>query len=480
MTNLQQETAKQPSPDGTDGQPHGLIVAGLGGGSGKSVVAVGLAAALARRGRRVRCFKKGPDYIDAGWLELAAGRSCCNLDPFLMEEDALRHSFLTHCHGMARVVVEGNRGLYDGVNVEGAFSTAELSKSLGLPILLVVDCTKTTRTVAAMVLGCRELDREVKIAGVILNRVGTARHEELVREAVQRYTGIPVLGAVRRSREDFFPQRHLGVTPAPEHDRAAATVSGLADLAETSLDLDRIETIMTTIPDAASTAPPAVTSAGTTVRIGVVRDAAFQFYYPENLEALRAQGATLVEVNALRDPELPPLDALYIGGGFPETSIKELSLNISFRAAVRAAATAGLPIYAECGGLIYLGESMRIDGHDYPLAGVFPVRFELAKRPQAHGYTILRVEGANPFYQQGEEIKGHEFRYSLPVAWPGQPEELVMRMERGVGFMGCRDGLVSNNVLALYTHVHAVGTPSWAAALAGAARRYARDAARNK
>jgi cobyrinic acid a,c-diamide synthase len=480
MTTMTQAAAEQDLHPGKSDTPRGVTVAGLGGGSGKSVVAVGLAAALARRGRLVRCFKKGPDYIDAGWLEMAAGRSCCNLDPFLMAEDALRHSFLKHCHGMERVVVEGNRGLFDGVNVEGAFSTAELTKSLDLPILLVVDCTKTTRTVAALVLGCREFDREVKIAGVVLNRVGTTRHENLVREAVEHYTGIPVVGAIHRRKGDFFPQRHLGVTPAPEHDRAAATVADLADLAEASLDLDRIEALMSAIPEAKYEAAPApaLEIIGTPLRIGVVRDAAFQFYYPENLEALRAQGAALVEVNALRDRELPPLDALYIGGGFPETSIKELSANLSFREALRAAATSGLPIYAECGGLIYLGESMEINGKDYPLAGVFPVRFDLKQRPQAHGYTILRVEGDNPFYQKGTEIKGHEFRYSSPVSWPAQPEELVMRMERGVGFMAGRDGLVTNNVLALYTHVHAVGTPSWAAALAGAAHRHATAAAR--
>ena len=480
MTTIEQDAAERRYPTGEGGTPRGVTVAGLGGGSGKSVVAVGLAAALVRRGRLVRCFKKGPDYIDAGWLEMAAGRSCCNLDPFLMDEAALRQSFLKHSCGMERVVVEGNRGLYDGVNVAGAFSTAELTKSLGLPILLVVDCTKTTRTVAALVLGCREFDRQVRIAGVILNRVGTARHENLVREAVECYTGIPVVGAIRRRRGDFFPQRHLGVTPAPEHDRAAATVDDLADLAEACLDLDRIESLMTAIPEAGgAVAPaPAVQIIGTPVRIGLVRDAAFQFYYPENLEALRDQGAELVEVNALRDRGLPPLDGLYIGGGFPETSIKELSLNIPFRNAVRSVAAAGLPIYAECGGLIYLGESMQIDGQDYLLAGVFPVRFDLAQRPQAHGYTILRVEGDNPFYQKGTEIKGHEFRYSRPVAWTGQPGALVMKMERGVGFMEGRDGLVSNNVLALYTHIHAVGTPSWATAVVGAARRYAKEAAR--
>ena len=455
----------------------GLVVAGLGGGAGKSVVAVGLVAALARRGRTVRPFKKGPDYIDAGWLGLAAGNACCNLDPYLMAAESLRRSFHSHARGAERIVLEGNRGLFDGVDVEGSFSTAELARSLNLPVLLVVDCTKTTRTVAALVLGCRALDQQLDIRGVILNRIGSPRHERLVREAVERYANIPVLGAVPRNRKDFFPMRHLGVTPTPEHGLADETIANLADLIEKHLDVDRIEMLMADIPvsDAADTATGAYSlGAGSQpVRIGVVRDAAFQFYYPENLEALQKCGAELIEVNALADPELPDLDGLYIGGGFPETSIKELSANESFRESVKMMAEQGLPIYAECGGLIYLGESMEIEGVNYPLAGVFSVRFDLRKRPQAHGYTVLQVEGENPFYIKGTLIKGHEFRYSRVCHWEGEVGGLALAMERGVGFADGRDGLVSKNVLALYTHIHAVGTPEWAPAVVEAARRFA-------
>lgn len=450
----------------------GLVVAGLGGGSGKSVVAVGLAATFAGQGRQVVPFKKGPDYIDAGWLALAAGYPCYNLDPYLMEPEALACSFRTHARGRELVIVEGNRGLYDGVDAEGSFSTAELAKTLGLPVLLVVDCTKTTRTVAALVLGCQRFDPDVVIGGVILNRVGTARHEALVRQAVEHYAGIPVLGALPRSREDAFPQRHLGITPCPEHAEADAAVQGLSEKAIRYLDLAGIEKMMAACAGEPEAAAPKSNGAKEPVRIGILKDAAFQFYYAENLEALGRCGADLIEINALTAKELPLLDGLYIGGGFPETSARALSANVSFRESLKRAAENGLPIYAECGGLIYLGESMVLDEEIFPLVGLFPVRFGLMRKPQAHGYTVLLADGRNPYYPEGTVIKGHEFRYSRVEKWEGEAGRLALRMERGVGFSGGRDGLVFKNVLALYTHIHALGTPSWAPAFVAKAREF--------
>ena len=443
----------------------GIIVAGLSGGSGKSVVAVGLVAAFARQGRKVVPFKKGPDYIDAGWLQLAAGQPCFNLDPYLMNPEIIQHSFALNSSNAEMAIVEGNRGLFDGVNIEGAYSTAELSVELKLPVLLVVDCTKTTRTVAALVLGCQKLDPRVMIKGVILNRLGTARHESIVRQSVEHYTGIPVVGAIRRSKTDFFPQRHLGVTPYQEHEGAGQTTVMLADMAEKYLDLKTIENLMAEIPRSEIDASTKSSEAIAKVRIGVLKDAAFQFYYPENLEALIDEGAELVEINAMTEASLPQLDGLYIGGGFPETSARRLSENSSFRQSVKQAAESGLPIYAECGGLIYLGESILLDGEDFPLAGVFPIRFGLQRKPQAHGYTELTVSGKNPFYKEGERIKGHEFRYSKILDWQGNPADLALEMQRGVGFMDNRDGLVYRNVLALYTHIHSLSTPQWAASL---------------
>jgi cobyrinic acid a,c-diamide synthase len=445
---------------------HCLIIAGLSGGSGKSVASVALAAALRRRGHRLVPFKKGPDYIDAGWLTAAAAHTCYNLDPFLMSAEAVTSSFQQHAAGADFALIEGNRGLYDGVTAEGEFSTAELAILLNLPVLLVVNCSKATRTVSAMVLGCRELDKRVRIAGVILNQIASPRHEQVVRKAVEQDTGIPVAGVIPRLTEDIFPMRHLGVIPHQEYGdtNAENAVNQLAVLAEEHFDLDlitRLAQLRRFEP------PPAAQSSGKDkVTIGILRDAAFQFYYQENLDALREGGAELISINALTAAGLPDgLDALYIGGGFPETSAKQLAENTSFRKSVRHAAEQGLPIYAECGGLIFLGRSIVVDGNEYPLAGVFPVTFAMSKKPQAHGYTAFTVERKNPFYPIGTEIKGHEFRYSIVASWDGRPEDLALCMERGTGFQGKRDGLMKNNVLALYTHVLAPGAPQWAAGL---------------
>jgi len=444
----------------------GIVVAGLSGGSGKSVVAVGLVAAYAGQGRRVVPFKKGPDYIDAGWLQLAAGQPCYNLDPYLMDHETISNSFAEHSRNAELAIIEGNRGLFDGVNMEGAYSTAELSVHLKLPVLLVVDCTKATRTIAALVLGCTRLDPRVMIKGVVLNRLGTARHETIVRQAVEHYTGIPVVGALPRSKTDIFPQRHLGVIPHQEHDTSDQATFMLADMANEYLDLPKIESLMVDIQLHAASARSTVKDITVgNVRIGILKDAAFQFYYPENLEALENEGAELLEINAMSAAKLPELDGLYIGGGFPETGARRLADNSAFRQSVKHAAQSGLPIYAECGGLIYLGESIQLEGEVYPLAGVLPVRFGLHKKPQAHGYTQLTARAKNPFFSVGENFKGHEFRYSTVLAWQGNPSDLIFDMQRGVGFMDGRDGLVYKNVLALYTHIHALSTPQWAGRL---------------
>lgn len=480
-------------------KPRGLVVAGLSGGSGKSVAAVGLVAALRAGQLRVLPFKKGPDYIDAGWLAQAAGLPCYNLDPFLTRPEQLKATFYRHLHRADVALVEGNRGLYDGVNSSGSYSTAELAVQLDLPVILVVNCAKTTRTVAALVLGCCLFDPRVRIAGIILNQVATSRHERILRECLAQSVDIPVVGLIPRMQTDIFPMRHLGLTPHQEYRDAQDAVASLGKMAASNFDLDAISGLMQpllplpqagssastapTTPPARATMPAAPAQASPVraeqqIRIGVLRDAAFQFYYEENLEALQEAGAELVMINALTAASLPQgahgLHGLYIGGGFPETSAQALADNHSFRQSLCAAVEQGLPVYAECGGLIYLGRSIVLEGQEYPLTGIFPVTFSLSAKPQAHGYSILRVEGSNSFYNQGLQIKGHEFRYSKVQQWSGQASELVFKMERGTGFAEGRDGLVYKNVLALYTHVLAAGTPEWVSGFMAAAMRHAR------
>jgi len=473
-----------------------IIIAALRGGSGKTILSIAIIAALSKLGKSIAPFKKGPDYIDAGWLALAAGRPCYNLDSFLLSQEDNLQSFLHHSSDCNISVIEGNRGLYDGIDIEGSTSTAELAKLLRCPVVLCVDCTKITRTMAAVVMGCSLFDPDVAIKAVILNRVANRRHEKKLRDSIEHYCGIPVLGAIPKLDQQHFPERHLGLVPTPEHDWANDSIEAIAKIAEQHLDLNAILEISQQAPvlkaegrdrngewgmgnaetrgqktevSDQKTAPtiqhPVSNIEKPAPRIGIIRDSAFQFYYPENIEALSDGGAEVVFISPLKDRELLELDALYIGGGFPETHAEQLANNKSFSRQLKALADDGFPIYAECGGLMYLGEKLVLEGKSYPMAGILPVAFDFYKKPQGHGYTIVTVEGENPYYDVGTEIRGHEFHYSRVSNWSGGENDLVFRMKRGVGVDKDRDGIVYKNVLATYTHVHALGTPGWAGAL---------------
>lgn len=475
-----------------------LIIAGMRGGSGKTTVSLATIAGIRAQGLSVTPFKKGPDYIDAGWLSVLAASPCYTLDPFLIPSDTILQSFIHH-HTHDIAVIEGNRGLHDGKDLKGSCSTAEVAKLLRCPVVLVVDCTKMTRTAAALVLGCMKFDEAVQIRGVVINQVSSERHASIIRESIETYCGIPVLGLIPRFKAGQMPERHMGLTPHHEHDNVARAISQAGDIARTYLDIPRMIEIAKTsgelwgmngesepindqgmgqigrsLPECASHITHCEErSSDHDLRIGVLKDAAFQFYYPENLEALSRLGAHIIEIDALRAAELPEVDALYIGGGFPETNAVKLAENASFRASIKSAAEAGLPIYAECGGLMFLGESIELDGVSYPMAGIFPLTFSMQKRPQAHGYSVAVVDGDNPFYPQGTRLQGHEFHYSqVSRVSERTGVTYAFAMDRGEGILDGRDGICYRNVLATYTHTHALGTPLWADGLIRKAREH--------
>ncbi len=456
-----------------------IIISALRGGSGKTILSIGVIGTWKRQGKIVIPFKKGPDYIDAGWLALTAGQPCYNLDSFLLDQTQILSSFIKHSRQLSGIVViEGNRGLYDGIDIKGTTSTAELAKLLHTPVILCLDCTKVTRTMAAVVLGCMHFDPEVRIEGIVLNRVAGTRHEQILQKSIEYHCGIPVVGALPVIDSQIFPERHMGLVPSAEHDWAKGSIQIASDMAKRYLNMEQIENIANrAIPIELSTgmdlSGPMDDKPGRQPRIGIIRDSAFQFYYPENIEALISEGAEIIYLSPLSQEKLPDIDALYIGGGFPETHAKELARNISFKSDVKKLAEDGLPIYAECGGLIYLGEEIILDGIAYPMAGVLPVVFGLNKRPQGHGYTIVTVHGDNPFFEKGSEIRGHEFHYSWVRTFTETSEcRLVFSMKRGVGIMNHRDGICYKNTLATYTHVHAMGTPAWARAMIGNALQF--------
>jgi cobyrinic acid a,c-diamide synthase len=436
---------------------------------------MGLLLLARKRGIPTAAFKKGPDYIDAAWLSWASGRTARNLDTFLMGSEQAAGSFFDHRVSEGLNLVEGNRGLFDGMDARGTHSTAELAKLLNAPVLLVINACKVTRTAAAWVLGCQKLDPQVRIAGVILDRVAGPRHAAVLRESVETLCHLPVLGLLPRVEENaLLPGRHLGLVTPQEHGGLDQLCSNVMSLVEGRTDFDRILALAKSAPPlerSATGAPPAADGRG--LKIAYLRDAAFSFYYPENLEMLERSGAQLVPVSALTAAALPEaLDALYIGGGFPETHASPLSANASLLASIRKEAGQGLPIYAECGGLMLLSRAIHWKGQRFPMAGVFPFEVEIRATPQGHGYVELLVDSLNPFYPLGTRIRGHEFHYSRIIPTADLPLT-ACEVRRGSGCYEGRDAAMTLNVWASYTHVHAMGTPGWASGLVAQARRFA-------
>ncbi|MFZ6016909.1 MAG: cobyrinate a,c-diamide synthase [Nitrospirota bacterium] len=468
-----------------------LVIAGLRGGSGKTLLSLGLIVAWKEKGLKIVPYKKGPDYIDAGWLSSAAMQPCYNLDPFLISKGRILPSFKEHFGKADCAVIEGNRGLFDGMDSEGTYSTAELSKMLKSPVLLILDCTKVTRTAGALVLGMQKFDKKVDIRGVVLNQIAGARHENVIRKTIEKYCNIPVLGSIPKLKHDFLSERHMGLTPFQEHPEVEKVLSFTAEVARKYINLDGIWSIATEAKplEVQSSKFKVQSCKNSSLRIGIIHDSAFQFYYPENFEELEKRGVRLMAVSALKEMKLPEIDALYIGGGFPETHAIALAKNKAFRKSVRKAVEDGLPIYAECGGLMYLGEALVLDNKTYPMTGVFPIKFCLEKKPQAHGYTILEVHRHNPYYPVGTVLRGHEFHYSrilnpdvaTDILSP-RPEGLskdiyfAFKMKRGEGIVDKMDGLCYKNVLATYTHLHALGAREWVDGLINMAVSYRKQA----
>ncbi|MDH3615863.1 MAG: hydrogenobyrinic acid a,c-diamide synthase (glutamine-hydrolyzing) [Gammaproteobacteria bacterium] len=428
--------------------------------SGKTSVSLGLAAAMTTRGLAVQPFKKGPDYIDPLWLARAAGRACYNLDFHTMSHTEILATFATRSAGADISLIEGNKGLFDGVDVEGADSNAALAKMLSAPVVLVIDTTGMTRGVAPLIGGYLDFDRAVDIRGVILNKVGGTRHEGKLRAALERYTDTEVIGAIGRDQALEIPERHLGLIPANEAEGVDATIGRLTDVVSAGTDVDRlIEVANTAIPvHMESQVADASTTANPDVRIAVARDAAFGFYYPDDLEALEDAGAKLLFFDALSDSELPAADGLFIGGGFPEMCLPALAANKSLRADIRQKLAAGMPAYAECGGLMYLAKNIQWRDEKYDMVGVVPGDIVVHDRPQGRGYVVLEETGqslwspasAGPPLSDAT-IPAHEFHYARLENLSGDPG-YAYRILRGHGVDGQHDGLIVGNLLAGFAH----------------------------
>ncbi|MCC6608730.1 MAG: cobyrinate a,c-diamide synthase [Burkholderiales bacterium] len=438
--------------------PSRLLVSAAHKSSGKTTVALGLAAALARRGLAVQSFKKGPDYIDPLWLGAASGRACRNLDFHVTPREELVREFARHGAAADVCLVEGNKGLYDGLDLQGTNSNAALARLLGLPVVLALDARGMTRGIAPLILGYQAFDRSIAIAGVVLNRLGGSRHEAKLRAVIEHYTDVPVLGAVHEDPRLVIAERHLGLMPANEAAAAQARIAAIAATVEAQVDLDRL---LAATRAAAPLEPPAPlpAPAGRRVRIGIARDRAFGFHYADDLDAFARAGATLVPFDTLRDARLPKVDGLFLCGGFPECFMAELEANAPLRAALRRAIEAGLPTYAECGGLMYLARSLAWRGERREMVGAIPGDAVMHDRPVGRGYVRLAETAAHP-WPGGAPVACHEFHYSsLENLAPGTA--FAYRVERGHGTDGAHDGLVRGNLLASYAHLRSTGACDW-------------------
>ncbi|MDH3304574.1 MAG: cobyrinate a,c-diamide synthase [Gammaproteobacteria bacterium] len=455
-----------------------LLIAAAHKSSGKTSVAIGLAAEMLRRGLAVQPFKKGPDYIDPLWLGRAAGRPCYNLDFFTMSHTEIVTSFATRSAGADISLIEGNKGLFDGIDVEGSDSNAALAKMLSAPVVLVIDATGMTRGIAPLINGYLDFDRGVDVCGVIFNKVGGPRHEGKLRAALERYTDAEIIGAIGRDQALEIPERHLGLIPANEAEAVDATIRRLADAASAGMDVDRLIGIAG-MAESAHMEPQiagAPAAAKPDVRIAVARDAAFGFYYPDDLEAFEDAGAELLFFDALSDSELPAADGLFIGGGFPEMCLPALAANKSLRADIRQKLAAGMPAYAECGGLMYLARNIRWRGEKCEMVGAVPGDVIVEDRPQGRGYVMIEETGkglwpaaSRSTSHSGAGIPAHEFHYARLENLPADLD-YAYRVIRGHGIDGHRDGLIVGNFLAGFVHHRNTEADPWVSRFVGFVR----------
>lgn len=443
--------------------PH-LLLSAAHKSSGKTTITLGICAALAHAGLRVQPFKKGPDYIDPMWLGRAAGRPCYNLDFNTMSRMEIGEFFAQRSRQSDIALIEGNMGLFDSLDVEGSQSNAEMAKLLQAPVVLVLDVKGATRSIVPVIQGFQQFDPEMNLAGIILNKVAGKRHELRLREAIGHYCDIPVLGAIHRDPRLAIDERHLGLIPSNEADAVTAKLEQVREIVASQVDLEALQRIAATARSPEQKSPPVeAEEPGEPVRIAIARDNAFGFYYPDDLEALQRNGAELVPFDTLHDPALPEaIDGLFIGGGFPETQLKGLEANLALRESIREAIEAGLPTYAECGGLMYLSRSISWQGKRAEMVGVVPGDCVMHEKPIGRGYARIVETGHGPWpeSESGRRLQVHEFHYS---SLENLPDDLqyAYTIERGAGIAEGRDGFIHKNLLANYVHMRDVEGNHW-------------------
>jgi cobyrinic acid a,c-diamide synthase len=434
--------------------------------SGKTTLSIGLARSFSDRGLTVQPFKKGPDYIDPLWLTSATGRPCYNLDFYTQTHAEIQDLYARHMADSQLGLIEGNLGLFDGLDVEGSNSNAAMAALLNVPVVLVINTRGMTRGIAPLLLGYQAFDRNIDIAGVILNQVGGSRHESKLLKVIEHYTDLKVLGAVHTDPAINIDERHLGLIPSNEEDQSERVIEALAATVREHIDLDSILSIAAQAQEFKPEKIAVIKKPYSGVRVGYAKDQAFGFYYPDDLDRMRELGVELIAFNSLRDPELPPIDGLFLGGGFPETAMRELQQNSSLMTDIADFIEAGGPVYAECGGLIYLSRSLTWGAKKCKMAGIIPADVVMHDKPQGRGYVQLRETAQSLWLNDSEsppaeKICAHEFHYSSLEGLDVDLADFAYDVVRGTGIDGRHDGYVYKNLLASYAHRRSVGSHGW-------------------
>ncbi|HIM58180.1 MAG TPA: cobyrinate a,c-diamide synthase [Gammaproteobacteria bacterium] len=437
--------------------PSSIYLSAAHKSSGKTVVSLGLCAAFREQSLNVQAFKKGPDYIDPIWLSQASGKQCYNLDFYNMSDEQIIDLYEQHASQSDLAIIEGNKGLFDGMKVAGGDANADLAKLLNIPVILVVDATGITRGVAPLVSGYQAFDKEVDIAGIILNKIAGDRHESKLVQAIEYYTDIPVLGAIRRTKELIIDERHLGLMPANETPESQVFINRAAKHIADQVDLEKIKGLNRKVIKPKTVKFSIVKKSLT---VAVAKDSAFGFYYPDDLNAFESLGVDLVYFDTLQDAQLPKADALFIGGGFPEMQLESLSANQSLLADIKSKIEAGLPTYAECGGLMYLSRQITQQGKSHKMVGVIEADTLMTPKPIGRGYVQLSPTSKHPWSKVAGRIYAHEFHYSK-LENINPKTHYAYEVLRGVGVDNKRDGILVHHLLATYSHLRNVGGNHW-------------------
>nr|WP_324302960.1 Ni-sirohydrochlorin a,c-diamide synthase [Methanothrix sp.] len=461
-----------------------IVIAGDRSSSGKTTIVAGLLSALVRMGLKVQAFKVAMDYIDPSYHTWITGRFCRNLDGYLMSESRVLEVFNHAARDADIAVIEGVRGLYEGYEGD-AGSTAQIAKILCAPVILVVDARSITRSAAALVKGYMDYDRDVQIRGVILNKLGGERHADKATREIERYAGVPVVGSIQRDDDMHLAMRHLGLVPVTEgrlrHHGFDERVSRIREIVEMSLDIKRLIEIAEEAEDLqeAETDLYLRNERGAGLKVGVAQDEAFNFYYRDNLELIELAGAEVVPFSPIRDSRIPNVDGLYIGGGYPELYAEDLSRNGSMMRSIRDAQADGMPVYAECGGLMYMCRELEWpqDGggsheNSYQMVGVVPA---LARRGRRR--IVSYVSGAfvtdTCIGRMGDEFMGHEFHHSELVV--DGDVRYAIKLNRGTGISSGMDGILDGRMIASYSHIHSASYRGFPDVFLDACREYRCD-----